>query len=256
MLKIIITFVDCFSLIKGKKKTSLLITSNSISYIFYNYKISCTVSLIHFLISFIQLVKLHSETAKSIGTCMSRHFDPDTAFWKAAITDSLATNLRHCDKGISATVSRMLIGTVEECIRLSEARKITPAIAYPASTSVPVSASATPAITSTAPSGSAAPPTTATALARLPSPNQQVPGFYPALLTPEQWQYMVMYSHRFPAPPGQPFQHASPPTTRTMPPAGSSTPIPTIAPSLLNYSFDRWSPSPAVTLQPDKDTSL
>ena len=156
-----------------------------------------------------------------------------------------------------STVSRMLIGTVEECIRLSEARKTTPALAYPASTDVPVvGASATPA-TSTAPSGSAAPPTTATASARLPSPtHQQVPGFYPPMLMPQQGQYMSMYAHRFPAPPGQHYQHASPPTTRTTPPAGSSTPVPTIAPSFLDYSFDRWSPSPAVTPQPDKDTSL
>ena len=79
-----------------------------------------------FSIYFIQLMKLHSETAESIGTRMTRHYDPDTAFWKAAITDSVATNLRHCDKALSATVSRMLIATVEECIRTSEARESKP----------------------------------------------------------------------------------------------------------------------------------
>ena len=205
-------------------------------------------------------MKLHSETAESIGTCISRHYDPDTAFWKAAITDSLATNLRHCDKAISATVSRMLLATVEECNRLYDARKATTASASPASSAVPVSASAmpaTPAIPTTSSSGSAAPAPSASSYPspRIPSPIQG-PSYYPPMLTPEQWQYMAMYSHRFPARPGQPHQQASPPTTRTTPPAGSSTPIPTTAPSLMDYSFDRLSPSPAAVPQPDKDTSL
>ena len=188
---------------------------------------------------------------------MTRHYDPDTAFWKAAITDSVATNLRHCDKALSATVSRKLIATVEECILMSEARKATTALGNPVATDVAMTASATPS-TSTAPSVSAALPTAATASARPPTPaTLQMPGFYPPMMTPEQWQYMAMYAHRFPAPPGQHLQQASPPTTRTTPPAGSSTPVATIAPSFLDYSFDRWSPSPAVTPpQPDKDTSL
>ena len=217
----------------------------------------------------LQMVRLHSDLARSIGARMSVQQDPEVEFWKSAVMDGLATILSTCDRSDVATIARMLMSTAEECVRVSRARQLAASGHTNTSSSTQTESSTrpfdTPATAShpaqvPLPSFTASVPPVPPYMPRMPNP-AAAGGYYPPpWMTGEQWQYM------YPRPPGPPTPHPqqpSPVTTGATPPGGPSTPATAGGPiSFGDYSFDRWlhstsSPNtPQPPQQQERDPSI